>query len=56
MIYPSDVMALIDLLDAMNPTQRKLLMDKYCHVCGEIKDQDAEMCMGCDADSVACPV
>jgi hypothetical protein len=38
MINHSDVMALIDLLDALSPEQRVLLLDKYCRGCGANKD------------------
>lgn len=58
MISTSDVMALIDLLDSMNPEQRKLLMDKYCHLCGDIKDDEygSGICKECAMEAATCPI
>ena len=49
-IYPADVVALVEILDAMNSEQRKILLDKYCPSCGDIKKDDKYADWGIQCD------
>lgn len=37
MLYPSDSLALIEMLDALNNKQRLIILDRYCTYCGSVK-------------------
>lgn len=58
-MYETDVMSLIDMLDAMNEEQRKILLERYCHYCYSIKLEneagDLE-CLSCQEEAAFCPV
>lgn len=59
MLFPSDSLALVELLDALNKEQRLILLDRYCSSCGSIKvekSDGSQECSKCMDELSACPV